>query len=611
MKRREFLRFVPILTATAVAARIAGGQGDGAGAASAPGPTSPGHHPPPPGPPSRPGTRPGLPRPPDPPPPQATVTFVAASMNAGALIAVSLSGGAGNAQDWLTIARVADAPEVFGVWTYAPTASFSWRPDLPAIGGQYEVRYFLNNSHVIAARSAPFTVIAPDQAGQGAINQRTGIFYPGNSGPSQAMMAAQTGDTVLVNPATYSNFAITLPRTITVKSAVAGQKYTFDVGGAPNRCIELAYGVGGTFEDFEICNNKTEWGNAAGFWPTGGPYALTLRRGLLHDLSNGILIGDHREATVLIEDTEAYDCGDYNGFGHNFYIGPVKSLIVRGCWSHMVKNRGDTGVPNWAISWGHLLKSRAQVTLIEASRLTQEHGESNRCIDLPNGGDATIRSCLLELSANNPNNQGYGQALSYGVEETLNQIGLTVHNLRFQQNTVVNHGDVAKKQWLYLANTMPTEYSNVDNVYAGFNSYVQGDQAYVPSATANSLVPLAAMPGHGAMDFALTTPVAGSRNWAARAYRHPSSSVPRTDSFRGAVPPAAWNVPAIGLGQGAGSTFDLASTLPPDIARGGVFAVDASGSTLPAGVSLSSTGILSASSQITVSVSGVIFSYAL
>jgi hypothetical protein len=76
------------------------------------------------------------------------------------------------------------------------------------------------------------------------------------------------------------------------------------------------------------------------------------------------------------------------------------------------------------------------------------------------------------------------------------------------------------------------------------------------------------------------------------------------------VAPAVWNVPAIDLGQGAASTFNLALTLPPDIARGGVFAVDASGSTLPAGVSLSSTGILSASSQTTESVSGVIFSYA-
>jgi hypothetical protein len=86
---------------------------------------------------------------------------------------------------------------------------------------------------------------------------------------------------------------------------------------------------------------------------------------------------------------------------------------------------------------------------------------------------------------------------------------------------------------------------------------------------------------------------------------------PRSSSDGPGAPPVVWNVPAIGLAQGAGSTFDLAATLPPDVARGGVFAVDAGGSTLPAGVSLSSTGILSASSQIAESVSGVVFSYAL
>jgi len=85
----------------------------------------------------------------------------------------------------------------------------------------------------------------------------------------------------------------------------------------------------------------------------------------------------------------------------------------------------------------------------------------------------------------------------------------------------------------------------------------------------------------------------------------------KTSSEGPPVPPALWNVPAIDVGQGDASTFDLASTLPPGIARGGVFAVDSSGPTLPAGVSLSSDGILSAASQSPASVSGVIFSYAL
>jgi hypothetical protein len=77
------------------------------------------------------------------------------------------------------------------------------------------------------------------------------------------------------------------------------------------------------------------------------------------------------------------------------------------------------------------------------------------------------------------------------------------------------------------------------------------------------------------------------------------------------APPGVWTVPAIDLGQGASSTFDLTSTLPSGTTRGGVFSVDPSGSPLPAGISLSSNGILSTSSQATASVSGVIFSYAL
>jgi hypothetical protein len=80
------------------------------------------------------------------------------------------------------------------------------------------------------------------------------------------------------------------------------------------------------------------------------------------------------------------------------------------------------------------------------------------------------------------------------------------------------------------------------------------------------------------------------------------------DGTTTAAPPI-WSVPPIGLGQGAASTYDLASTLPDEIARGGVFAVDPSGSSLPTGVTLNAAGILSAVPQVTETISGVIFSY--
>jgi hypothetical protein len=193
-----------------------------------------------------------------------------------------------------------------------------------------------------------------------------------------------------------------------------------------------------------------------------------------------------------MEDCEAYDCGDYNGLSHNLYIGAVKSFIARRLYSHMVKQRGDAGVANWQVSQGHLLKTRAQNSLIEDSRLTQEKGESNRPLDCPNGGIVTLQrtQLLLNLSATNG---GYGQFISYGVEEQVggNPIGLLVHELRILNNTFTNDGG-PKKQFLYIKNTLPTVYANSGNTYLRLTSpYVQGLPVYEPLAPSNTFVAIA------------------------------------------------------------------------------------------------------------------------
>jgi hypothetical protein len=60
---------------------------------------------------------------------------------------------------------------------------------------------------------------------------------------------------------------------------------------------------------------------------------------------------------------------------------------------------------------------------------------------------------------------------------------------------------------------------------------------------------------------------------------------------------------------GTGATFDLSTTLPSGLARGGTFSVASSGAALPSGMSLSSGGILSVGSASASQVSGVIFAY--
>lgn len=61
--------------------------------------------------------------------------------------------------------------------------------------------------------------------------------------------------------------------------------------------------------------------------------------------------------------------------------------------------------------------------------------------------------------------------------------------------------------------------------------------------------------------------------------------------------------------EGSQVPFDLASTLPAGILRGGVFSIDPAGAPLPAGMSLTSRGLLYAGTARVGTTTGVVFRY--
>ena len=71
-----------------------------------------------------------------------------------------------------------------------------------------------------------------------------------------------------------------------------------------------------------------------------------------------------------------------------------------------------------------------------------------------------------------------------------------------------------------------------------------------------------------------------------------------------------WNPVVPEMEAGSGAAFDLATTLPPDVLRGGVFGLSLTSSPLPAGMSLSSAGVLSVGQAGVGRDSGIVFSYA-
>ncbi len=85
-------------------------------------------------------------------------------------------------------------------------------------------------------------------------------------------------------------------------------------------------------------------------------------------------------------------------------------------------------------------------------------------------------------------------------------------------------------------------------------------------------------------------------------------SVPATPGAPTLPAQTSWYVPPIVLNQGSNQIFDLSQTLPTCLQSGGVFSVDSSGSPLPAGVTLTPNGILSAAGAASPSqTTGVVF----
>lgn len=75
--------------------------------------------------------------------------------------------------------------------------------------------------------------------------------------------------------------------------------------------------------------------------------------------------------------------------------------------------------------------------------------------------------------------------------------------------------------------------------------------------------------------------------------------------------PPPWNPVIPAFIADRGGQFDLATTLPDGVARGGTFGVSSSGRALPTGITLSPSGILSALNPVVGETTGVIFTYTL
>ncbi len=237
--------------------------------------------------------------------------------------------------------------------------------------------------------------------------------------PCQAFAAAQDGDTIEIDAAgRYEGDVCRIPQNLLTIRGVNGRP-RIDASGniAEAKGIWVIGGNDNAIENIELsgCKGPNQNGSGIRFEGTN----LTVRGCYIHDNEDGILCPRNLQSEILIEKTEFARNGYGDGQSHNIYIGNIKKLTLRFCYSHHARN-------------GHLVKSRAVENQILYNRLTDEGGGSSYELDLPNGGLAYVIGNTIQQSPVSPN----GGMLAFGQEGPVPGSRLLVVH-----NTFVNDRD--------------------------------------------------------------------------------------------------------------------------------------------------------------------------
>lgn len=230
-------------------------------------------------------------------------------------------------------------------------------------------------------------VLCSAAAGAATLEVGPGKTY---SKPCDAIAAASAGDTIAIQPGTYTDSCAVSKANLTIKGV--GGRPKIDLSGTDHpanyKGIYVIDADGVTIDNLELTGANiscTNGANAAGVRIEAKN--TTIRNSFLHDNQNGILGGG---GTTTVEYTEfarnglgpGCSCG---GCTHNLYVGQGGGkLVFRYNYSHSIATDG------------HLLKSRCDEVEIAYNRFSGEEGHDSYSIDLPNGGLAIIVGNVIQ-----------------------------------------------------------------------------------------------------------------------------------------------------------------------------------------------------------------------
>lgn len=234
-----------------------------------------------------------------------------------------------------------------------------------------------------------------------------------------AAQAVQSGDTVEIDPGTYSRDVATWRGTgITIRGVGATRPHmSADGTSEGGKGIWVIQGANYTVENIEFSGAAVADRNGAGIRAesTG---TLTVRNCYFHDNENGILGPNDGNAELIVENSIFERNGFGDGYSHNMYVGRINKFRLQCSYSHQARS-------------GHNVKSRARNNYILYSRIMDEDiGDASYEVDIPEGGRSFLVGNIIQKGPNAQNSS----VISYALENA----NAGVLDLVLASNTIVN-----------------------------------------------------------------------------------------------------------------------------------------------------------------------------
>ena len=216
--------------------------------------------------------------------------------------------------------------------------------------------------------------------------------------PSQAIQAAQDGDTIDIDAGVYPGDVATVRANHLTIRGVGNGRAKLPARGheAGGKGIWVVTGSDLTVENIEFSGARVRDRNGAGIRPEGKN--LTVRNCRFYDCENGVLGGN---GEILFESCSFEHCGPVaSPATHSLYIG-------KHCTKLVFRHNYSTDVIQ-----GHLLKSRAKESWLLYNRLSDENGTGSAVADFPNGGVVVIIGNVMHKGPHGNNSR----VIAYGFE---------------------------------------------------------------------------------------------------------------------------------------------------------------------------------------------------